>query len=173
MDKRFSIKQEDGSSAEWQFGRVQRPNRFDVQKVLKVLSSESVDRLSEALKSGVPNEEASRFIPFVLTEYANKDKKEIKNKQVTKYALWVLACFWYFYGGGPKPSMQKARKMSEREKRAKINRWVNDNLACPLCNSAWQPEREYNSKSEALPDFALWLAEHSKTCQNKKGVQDG
>lgn len=163
MNKKFIIKQDDGTSQDWELGKVQRPNRSDVLRVCKVLSSEYVDLLVEALKSGVPNEEASRFIPFIMNEY-NK-----RNKKVQKYALWVLACFWYFYGGGPKPAVRKARRLSEREKLSKINKWVNDNLACPLCNRAWSPTREYTSKSEALPDFALWLAEHSKEeCQSKR-----
>lgn len=164
MKKQFSIKGENEQKIEWELGRVQRPSRLEVQKVLKVLDSSSAILMKEALESGASNEEASRLVPFVLSE------NKIARKAIKKYALWVLACFWYFFGGGPKPATPKVRRIKKDSKQY-VQKWVNDNLVCPLCNMVWTPSESFNSREEALPKFAQWLLEHSKECQ--KGVKNG
>lgn len=161
----FTIKLDDGTRIEWELKRVQRPSRLEVLKVLKVLEGKYVETLKEALVSGADNEEASRLVPFVLEENKGKNSKPVK------YALWVLACYWYFHGGGPKPAAPKARRKKVQEKKY----WVNDDLKCPVCGVFWTPEKVYTDKGSALPDFAKWLSAHAKKCgkpqQSKKTVK--
>lgn len=95
-------------------------------------------------------------VPLIL-ERANADKSVLVKQFEVKAMLWVLACFWYKYGGGPHPAPAAKRRYPRRG--------AIMNFRCPFCyRVVFEPSPRFKDRGVILKQFANAMHRHGDDC---------
>jgi len=95
-------------------------------------------------------------VPLIL-ERADVKNYRHKAPFEVQALLWVLACFWYKWGGGPHPA-PKQRVRLERRKPIMSFR-------CPYCyREVYKPNPRYKDRGVILHQFANAMNRHADEC---------
>lgn len=95
-------------------------------------------------------------VPLILERSLVHDYKAKAPFEV-QAMLWVLACFWYKYGGGPHPAPASKRRYPKRG--AVLS------FRCPMCGrDVYEPNPRYKSRGIIIKQFANALNRHAEEC---------
>lgn len=71
--------------------------------------------------------------------------------------LWVLACFWYKWGGGPHPAPAHKRHYTRRSAILKFR--------CPFCLTPYKPHPRWKNRQSILRQYGYWMVKHGVQCE--------
>lgn len=95
-------------------------------------------------------------VPLIL-ERADIKKYREKAPFEVQAMLWVLACFWYKWGGGPHPAPALKRRYPRRGAVLEFR--------CPMCGKdIWEPNPRFKKRSVIIKQFATVLNRHAIEC---------
>lgn len=97
-------------------------------------------------------------VPLILERSFIKDYKSKAPFEV-RALLWVLACFWYKWGGGPHPA--PAIKYCYPRRGTVLE------FRCPYCGrDIFEPHPRFKSRKVILEQYAGALSKHAVECEN-------
>lgn len=95
-------------------------------------------------------------VPLIL-ERAYVKKYDKKAPFEVQAMLWVLACFWFKWGGGPHPAPASRKKYSRRGPVLEFR--------CPYCGrDVFEPNPRYKSRKAIIKQYATALNRHAVEC---------
>lgn len=136
-------------------GEVFRPTLNDLYAVVRRfrelgLADDLVPGAGIVLVSG--NRSAIHdLIPKLLEAAAARNYANIAPFQV-RAILWVMACYWHTWLGGPRPAMPRPTRTPRLETPV---------FKCPYCHAKWHPKNEPEAQVNILREFAKWMYRHA------------
>ena len=95
-------------------------------------------------------------VPLILERAYAKDYRNKAPFEV-QALLWVLACFWYRFGGGPHPAPKQRVRLRKRDPIMSFR--------CPFCyRVVYEPNPRYKDRGVILKQFANALTRHGEEC---------
>ena len=95
-------------------------------------------------------------VPLIL-ERANMDNSVLIKQFEVKAMLWVLACFWYKYGGGPHPAPAPKKRYPRRGAVLEFR--------CPFCATLYKPHPRWKNRQSILRRYGYWMVKHGVQCE--------
>ena len=157
--KKFGIKE---TGTTFITGVVFNPSWDDVNAIIaKMYVMGLLERLVPDVQVSVvlAHRGAMRMTVPLILERAHMDKSVLIKQTSTfevKAMLWVLACFWYMYGGGPHPA--PARKIRYPRRGAVLE------FRCPFCAQQYKPHPRWKNRKSILRQYGYWMVKHGVQC---------
>lgn len=155
--KRFGIKETDTA---FTTGVVFSPSWDDVNAIIAKMYTLGL------IKDLVPDVQVSVIlahrgamrmtVPLIL-ERADMKGYKTKAPFEVQAMLWVLACFWYKWGGGPHPAPAYKKRYPRRGPVMEFR--------CPFCAQQYKPHPRWKNRKSILTRYASWIRKHAVQCE--------
>jgi hypothetical protein len=157
IKKRFGIKE---TGTAFTTGVVFSPSWDDVNAVIAKMYTLGLikDLVPEVQVSVIlAHRGAMRMTVPLILERADVKQYRKKSPFEVQAMLWVLACFWYKWGGGPHPAPAKKRRYPRRGPLM--------NFRCPYCyRVVYEPNARFKDRGVILKQFANAMHRHADDC---------